>query len=206
LESKEVSEGYSHSENLHMFIKAVVEKSHHSIKQLEAVMIGNGPGSFTGLRIGSSAAKGICFSLGIPLMSASSLLNLAKGAASITELEENARLCPMIDARRMDVYQAIYDKDLNEIESPSPLIVDEHTFTDLLSEYKVYFFGDGSDKLKELYKSHENASFLDNLYPSSKVMGELANQKFEEKDFEDVAYFTPHYLKDFQATTPKKQF
>ena len=204
---REASRGYSHAEKLHPFIQEILEESGIKTKEIQGIVLGAGPGSFTGLRIGSAASKGLCFALNIPLITIPSLKNMAMSVRSNADqlnLDQKFVLCPMIDARRMEVYCAQFDQDLNQISEAKPLILDESTFSDQLSKEKIVFFGDGMNKMKGFYENHSNAVFVEEILPTSKVMAEMAEKKFLEKDFEDVAYYEPFYLKGFQATTPKK--
>ena len=174
---------------------------------LDAVCVSKGPGSYTGLRIGVSAAKGLCYGLGIPLLSVGSLESMANWATSNfkQELADVSFLCPMIDARRMEVYAQLFEASFNELQPVSAEIIDENSFSSELEEGKVAFFGDGAAKCKEVI-NHPNAVFLDAFKPSAQGMIALAEQKFVDKQFEDVAYFEPYYLKDFVAGKPKKMF
>ena len=153
-----------------------------------------GPGSYTGLRIGVSTAKGLCYALNVPLISVSTLKAMAFGMA---QKEKSDLYCPMIDARRMEVYNAFYNSTNNEIRGIQADIIEVDSYQKELNK-KVLFFGDGAEKCKQMIQ-HPNAKFIDRIFPSSKDMLEIANQKFAEKDFEDVAYFEPFYLKDFVA-------
>lgn len=198
---------YSHSEKLVVFMDEVLEKCGIIPNDLDAVCVAKGPGSYTGLRIGVSAAKGLCYGLNLPLISVGSLESMA--AFALEEFHEKLSdvvfLCPMIDARRMEVYTQVFDASLNEIEPVSAKIIDPESFSPRLEKGKVAFFGDGSAKCKELIQ-HENAIFLDDFYPSTRGMIALAETKFQTGSFEDVAYFEPYYLKDFVAGKPKKMF
>ncbi len=191
--------GYSHAEKLHVFIEDVLKKAGISFSDLSAVCVGKGPGSYTGLRIGVSAAKGICFALDIPMIAVETLAILVK-QISITE----GFIIPMLDARRLEVYSAVFDKDYRQIRATEAQIIDEHSFSDYLEKGKVYFVGDGAEKCKELI-THENAIFIDNAFPSANEMISISDKKFEKKEFEDVAYFEPFYLKDFVGTKSKKR-
>lgn len=174
---------------------------------LDAVCVSKGPGSYTGLRIGVSAAKGLCYGLGIPLLSVGSLESMAHWATSSFKqvLADVAFLCPMIDARRMEVYTQLFDASLNELQPVTAEIIDESSFSSVLEKGKVAFLGDGAAKCKEVI-NHPNAVFIDDFNPSAQGMIALAEQKFVEKQFEDVAYFEPYYLKDFVTGKPKKIF
>jgi tRNA threonylcarbamoyladenosine biosynthesis protein TsaB len=195
---KEIAEiGYSHAERLHVFIEDVLKESHITFNDLSAIGVSQGPGSYTGLRIGVSAAKGLCFALDIPLISIDTLLVLAS-VASV----ENGLIIPMIDARRMEVYSAIFDYKGREIRKTEAEIIDENSFSEILET--VYFVGDCNEKCKTIL-TKSNFVFLDDIvYPSANQMSFLSFEKFSKNQFEDVAYFEPLYLKDFLATTSKK--
>ncbi|MDH5413045.1 MAG: tRNA (adenosine(37)-N6)-threonylcarbamoyltransferase complex dimerization subunit type 1 TsaB [Flavobacteriaceae bacterium] len=196
---KEVNDGsYSHGEMLHVYIDEVIKKARKNLNDLDAVAVSKGPGSYTGLRIGVSAAKGLCYSLDVPLISVSTLASLA----SILKVEKDALIIPLLDARRMEVYSCIYDSDYHQIRGIKAEIITENSFATYLDKGKVYFLGDGANKCKETI-IHKNAIFLDNYFPSAKEMVYFSSQKFENKDFEDVAYFEPFYLKDFIAIKSK---
>ena len=193
------SEAFSHAEQLTLFIEEVVKKSNITLKQLDGIILSKGPGSYTGLRIGTSTAKGLCYALDIPLVSVSTLQAMAFG---ISKKEDYKLYCPMIDARRTEVFASIYDKDNNEVREIRADIVDQHTYFYFLKD-KVLFFGDGAQKCK-LIINNSNAHFLDGVFPCAKDMVVLGFEKFANKDFEDVAYFEPYYLKDFVAGEKKK--
>ena len=195
---KEINDGnYSHAEKLHVFIDSVLKETNITIQQLNAVAISKGPGSFTGLRIGVSAAKGLCFALDIPLISISTLQSLALQVDT-----ESGTIIPMLDARRMEVYSAVFDINNNQVREIEALILDESSFQDYLEKGQVYFIGDGVPKTKELI-SHPNAIFIDDKLPSANEMGMLAFKKFQQNDFENTAYFEPFYLKNFVANKKK---
>ncbi len=192
----EKNEGFTHAENLHLFIKEVIKKAGIEINALNAVVVSEGPGSYTGLRIGHSTAKGICFALNIPLIAVNTLLVMANEALSkITK--ENVLLCPMLDARRMEVYTAIYDAELKAIVLPNAKIISADTISEFHKNKIIYFFGDGMPKCKELLETNTLAKFIEGIVPSSTHMVNLGYAKFENKQFEDVAYFEPNYLKEF---------
>ena len=192
---REINEGYTHAENLHVFIQEVLHESHLTPPELNAVSVSKGPGSYTGLRIGVSTAKGLCYALGVPLISIDTLQLMASKA--LKQLSQNDALCPMLDARRMEVYTAVYDSKLNTLQSTEALIVDENSLARYHSFNKICFFGDGMPKCKSLLSQLPNASFLDDIVPSAGDMPVLAFQKFQNQQFEDSAYFEPFYLKDF---------
>ena len=191
---EELDEQYSHSEKLTVFIEKLFINQDISIYDLDAVAVSKGPGSYTGLRIGVSTAKGICYSLGIPLISVSTLKSMTYGVIANMQAE---LYCPMLDARRMEVYTAFYDKSLTEFRGEKADIIDKNSYK-LELKNTVLFFGDGANKCKKIIQN-DNAIFIDNIYPSSRDMLKLANHKYNIKDFEDVAYFEPFYLKNFIA-------
>ena len=192
--SEDVTANFSHSEKLLKFISELFSDANLSLSDLDAIAVSMGPGSYTGLRIGVSTAKGLCYGLDIPLISISTLKAMSFGMA----LEIKADLyCPMIDARRMEVYSAFFDKNNTEVRKIQADIIDENSYKKELDK-KVVFFGDGSEKIKEKIK-HKNAMFISNIHPSAKNMGLISYQKFTKSLFEDLAYFEPFYLKDFVA-------
>lgn len=196
---KELNDGnYSHSENLHVFIEGVLQSANKSFSDIDAIAVSKGPGSYTGLRIGVSTAKGLCFSLEKPLISISTLTSLANAI----NVENNAVIIPLLDARRMEVYSAVFDNQYNKIREVRAEVIDSDSFSEFLNKDKVYFLGDGADKCKGTIK-HKNAIFLNDYFPSAKQMAELAYVKYKISDTEDVAYFEPFYLKDFLITKPK---
>ncbi|WP_339610024.1 tRNA (adenosine(37)-N6)-threonylcarbamoyltransferase complex dimerization subunit type 1 TsaB [uncultured Planktosalinus sp.] len=185
------TQGYSHAESLHVFIDEVLKSAGISKKELNAIAVSEGPGSYTGLRIGVSAAKGFCYALDLPLISIDTLQ-----ALSMQLNEKEVVYIPMLDARRMEVFTAVFDENYKKIEETKALILNENSFIEYLNKGKVVFLGNANDKLKTLCK-HSNATFVDGLLPSAKEMGWLANSKYKKSDFENVAYFEPFYLKDF---------
>jgi tRNA threonylcarbamoyladenosine biosynthesis protein TsaB len=187
-------EKYSHSTKLHSFIEQVLIDAKINIKQLSAVAVSKGPGSYTGLRIGITAGKGLCYALGIPLISLSTLLILAKQI----KLKNDGLIIPLIDARRNEVYSSVYDFSYNKIRKEMPEIIDENSFGNLASENKLYFIGNGQEKCKRLIKNNSNLIFSNiNSLPSSNEMALLSFEKFKNSKFEDIAYFEPEYLKNF---------
>ena len=189
---EEVNEQYSHDEKLTGFITELFKTQDFTIKDLDAVAVSKGPGSYTGLRISVSTAKGLCYALDIPLIFVSTLRAMAFGMA---QKEKSDLYCPMIDARRMEVYNAFYNSTNKEIRGIQADIIEACSYQKELDK-KVLFFGDGAEKCKQMIQ-HPNARFIDGIFPSSKDMLEIANEKFAEKDFEDVVYSEPFYLKDF---------
>ena len=194
-----VRQAGSHAENLTVYIQEACKQASVSLKDIDAVAVSKGPGSFTGLRIGVSTAKGLCYALNKPLIGINSLEAMAEGQVKSQELKVKSLFVPMIDAKRMEVYCAVYDELLNEIKKTSAEIIDENSFSDLLAKNKVYFFGDGSEKCKSQIK-HPNAVFIDNVNSSAQFMLPIAGNYFAEKKFESLAYFEPFYLKDFVGT------
>lgn len=200
---KEINGDYTHAENLTRFIDTVLEETGYTLKQLDAISISKGPGSYTGLRIGVSTAKGLCYSLNKPLIAINTLQHSAS-ACSLRYGEKNDLFCPMIDARRMEVYCAIYDKNNRCIRATAAEIIDEQAFHELLKKQVIYFFGDGAEKCKPVLSQNPNAVFIDHLYPSAANMIGLSEQAYTQQQFEDVAYFEPFYLKDFIAGKKKQ--
>jgi tRNA threonylcarbamoyladenosine biosynthesis protein TsaB len=189
--------GYSHAERLHVYIDAVLKEAKIEANNLDAVAVSKGPGSYTGLRIGVSAAKGLSYALEKPLISISTLEALAHQVKI-----DDGVIVAMLDARRMEVYSAIYDSKYNQIRKTKAQILDETSFIAYLNQGKVYFIGNGVEKTKALI-NHPNAFFIENKLPSANEMGMLAYNKYKISDIEDVAYFEPYYLKDFVAIKPK---
>lgn len=197
---EENDKNYSHSEKLHVFIKEACEAAQITPNDLSAVVVGKGPGSYTGLRIGVSTAKGLCFAADKPLIAIETLAILAQ-AITIDE----GVIVSLLDARRMEVYSAVFDASHTQIRETKAEIITEDSFTKYLQQGKVYFVGNGAEKCKDVIV-HENAVFFDEVhFPSAKNMISLAMQKHEQNELEDVAYFEPYYLKDFVVTKPKKK-
>lgn len=190
------TEGYSHAEKLHVFIEEVLAEAKISYKQLSAVAIGSGPGSYTGLRIGVSAAKGLCYALDIPLIAIESLEILARKVAIADGV-----IIPMLDARRMEVYCCVFDTSLNIIEKTSAKILDETSFLDITSS--IYIVGDCQEKCQSVLVDQRFQFLPEYQYPSAAEMGSLSFSKYETQHFEDVSYFEPFYLKDFLVTVAK---
>lgn len=203
---KEHNGDYSHAENLTLFIEDVLLQAGVKLQIVDAIAVSMGPGSYTGLRIGVSAAKGLCYALDKPLIAISTLKHLAFSISNnlITTIDnDKLQFCPMLDARRMEVYCAIFDFLNNEIKPTAAEIMDENSFSGFLNEKISYFFGDGAAKCKELLSVHENIIFIDNVFPSAINMIALSEQAYINKQFEDIAYFEPFYLKDFIAGKKK---
>lgn len=194
----------AHSEKITTFIKEVMDTAGIDYPQLDAVAVSKGPGSYTGLRIGVSTAKGICYAADLPLMAVDTLEAMAYGMKEKlgSQIGKNDLLIPMIDARRMEVYAAVFDANLNKIEDTAALIIDENSFADLRKEHHIWLFGDGAPKLIQLFENQHNISIIDGFNPSAAFMRPLAERALLNKDFVDVAYFEPFYLKDFIAGKP----
>lgn len=190
----------SHSGLLAPSIKSLVEYCGYTISDLEGVAVSEGPGSYTGLRIGVSAAKGLCFSLDIPLIAVSTLEAMARGVNRFNY--DKALVCPMIDARRMEVYCLLVNSQGDIMLETQPVIISETSFQDQLTAEKILFFGNGAAKCRDVIMS-DNAIFIDNIYPDAVNIGAIAAEKFRKSQFEDVAYFEPFYLKDFRISQPK---
>jgi len=191
---------YSHAERLHGFIEEVLKEANIEKQQLDAIAVSKGPGSYTGLRIGVSAAKGLCFALDRPLIAIPTLQSLASQVIIDNDAEY---IVPMIDARRMEVYSAIYDSNGAQLRETQAQILDESAFAKSLTQGKAYFIGNGVAKFAEICK-HENAVFIEGKLPSAKEMSKLAQERFINGDLEDLAYFEPYYLKDFITGTKPK--
>ena len=195
---KEIAEsGYSHAEKLHVFIEEILKESNLSFKDLSAIAVSQGPGSYTGLRIGVSAAKGLCYALNIPLIAVDTLETLTKKLHI-----ENGLIIPMLDARRMECYTAIFNSDHQKIRAIKAEVIDENSFDDIVE--LIHFIGDGASKCK-LILTKENFIFHDEIeFPSAGDMSQIAFEKHQKSDTVDVAYFEPFYLKDFMVTTSSK--
>lgn len=191
---EEVSENYKQSESLHTFVEWALEGAEISLKEIDAVSLGIGPGSYTGLRIGASSAKGFCFGLNVPLIAVDSMQTMVEPFLN----QEYDAIVPLIDARRMEAYTANFDGKTGEkISETISLVLEENSFENI-SDKKVLFIGDGATKTKEIINL-PNADFKSDVFPSAKYLIKKAVEKFNLKQFEDVAYFEPFYLKEFQG-------
>lgn len=188
---KEIAEqGYSHAERLHVFIEEILKKTKVKIQELHAVAVSKGPGSYTGLRIGVSTAKGLCYALGIPLIALDTLQVLAHQVSV-----DNGIIVPMLDARRMEVYSAIFDKNHDNIKAVQAEVLTEESYSEFTET--LYFIGDCQEKCQTVL-TQPNFKFIPEIvFPSASQMSQLSYEKFNQNDFEDVAYFEPFYLKDF---------
>jgi tRNA threonylcarbamoyladenosine biosynthesis protein TsaB len=196
---EDYSSNYSHAERLHVYIDQVLKEANITVNELDAVAISKGPGSYTGLRIGVSTAKGLCYAADKPLISVATL----KALAHQITMDEGI-IIPMLDARRMEVYSAVYDANHSQIRETQAQILEANVFDDYLEDNKVYFVGNGVEKAKEII-NHPNAIFIEGKLPSANEMSILSYKKYKKSDIEDVAYFEPYYLKDFIAIKSKKQ-
>ncbi len=211
---KESKQDKSHAELLTVFIENILNTNNLKASSLDAVAVSKGPGSYTGLRIGVSTAKGICYGINKPLIGISTLQAMAYGVCvsrfkTVARIisgthKHNSWFCPMIDARRQEVYSAFFDNKNQLKREVSADIIETNSYKDILADRTVIFFGNGSEKCKNILKS-ENAFFIDNISPSAKNMLVLSENAFKNKKFEDTAYFEPFYLKDFVAIPAKKK-
>lgn len=195
LSLQEVNAGLSHSENLTVFIRNACRDSHISLNDLDAIAVSKGPGSYTGLRIGSGTAKGLCYALNKPLIGIPTLESLANAFMSMQRTGEMVHLLPMLDARRMEVYCAVYDAWGNEVRPAEAVIVNENSFNEILKSHSLAIFGDGSAKCKPLFENNPKVVFSE-VSLSASGMVSIAEKKFAHGNFEDVSLFEPFYLKD----------
>ena len=203
-EQANVSKGTNHASVLGVMVDEALSFTDNHAIPFDAVAVSAGPGSYTGLRIGVSMAKGIAYARDLKLLAVPTLEVLCVPVLLVhDDLLEDALVCPMLDARRMEVYTALYTRALRPVVDVAPVVVDEHTFEEHLNEHPIYFFGNGAEKCKAVIK-HPNAHFFDGVPLLAKYMSPLAEKKFLREEFADVAYFEPNYLKEFQATTAKK--
>ena len=195
---KEIQQRHVHAEAITLFIEEVLKKADKQYSELGAIAVSCGPGSYTGLRIGISVTKGLCYALDIPFIAVETLDAMTDGM--ITESgEKYALFCPMIDARRMEVFTAVFNAHGNKIKPTSAEIIDENSFSDQLQTDKIIFFGDGAAKCSEILGANPNARIIPDFQNSARHLTKNATEKFINKDFEDTAYFEPYYLKDFIA-------
>ena len=198
---KQINERNIHAEVITLFIDELIASANLTYTDLNAIAVSSGPGSYTGLRIGVSTAKGLCFALDKPLIAIETLEAMAYGVIhndGVT-IGQDTLLCPMIDARRMEVYCALFDATGQKVRPTSADIIDEQSFADELNKHQIIFFGDGADKCEATLGVNPNAQFLLGFVNSATFLTQKAAEKFDKKEFEDVAYFEPYYLKDFIA-------
>jgi tRNA threonylcarbamoyladenosine biosynthesis protein TsaB len=207
---REIIEERSHASLLTVFIEELLHEAGITSDKLDAIAVGKGPGSYTGLRIGVSTAKGLCYGSGLPLIAVSTLkimtMQVITNQDSIIQevlSKPGTLLCPLIDARRMEVFTCLFNSLGNEIAEVSAKIVDSDTFSDYLKDHQMIFYGSGMKKCQKIL-AHRNGYFIENIFPHAASLALVAENKFHQHEFEDLAYFEPFYLKDFIATTPKK--
>ena len=199
---KEVNERNIHAEAITVFIDEILKNAGVKYHDLDAVAVSSGPGSYTGLRIGVSTAKGLCYALDKPLIAVETLEAMAGGMIA-TGVDPNTLLCPMIDARRMEVYTALFNAEGKRLKATAAEIIDADSFFEQLKNNKILFFGDGAPKCRAVLGNNPNALFVDDFNNSATHLTQMAYHKFKAGQFEDVAYFEPFYLKDFLVTTKK---
>lgn len=204
---RDVDEPNVHAAQLTLLVEELLSACKLSFSNLAAVAVSKGPGSYTGLRIGVSAAKGLCYAADLPLIGISTLAGMARGfmSANAGIISENSYLCPMIDARRMEVYAAVYDCQLQLKKSIAATIIDGQSFDYLEQGHKMFLFGSGADKFDELFEDNPQVEIMPDFKNSARHLSGMAYEAFSRGIFEDVAYFEPYYLKDFVATAPKQQ-
>ena len=201
----EISEQNAHSGKLTVLIEEILTKNSLQIKDFDAIAISKGPGSYTGLRIGTSVAKGLCFAANLPLIAVDTLQALALACKTqLTTIPTNTIFMPMIDARRMEVYTSQWNQNMDCIQETSALIVTEDTIHTFSPDTLYYIFGDGSEKCNPLLTA-TNITYIPHITATAQTIGTLAYQQFTKNDFADLAYFEPFYLKEFQTTVPKEK-
>lgn len=205
---RESLDGQNHAEKITIFIDEVMKEANVSYRDLDAVATSMGPGSYTGLRIGVSTAKGLCYAMEKPLIAIDTLAAMAWGFRDVEtqrrrDAESTDILCPMIDARRMEVYSAFFNEKLERISETNAIVIDENSFMEMKQNSHLYLFGDGADKLASLFENDENITVVEKFHCSAAYMAELADKAFKNNDFVDTAYFEPFYLKNFVPGMPK---
>ncbi|MEC3880593.1 tRNA (adenosine(37)-N6)-threonylcarbamoyltransferase complex dimerization subunit type 1 TsaB [Parapedobacter sp. 10938] len=203
----DIDEPNVHASRLTLLVEELLQKTGLTFGDLSAVAVSKGPGSYTGLRIGVSTAKGLCYATDLPLIGIDTLAAMATGFAAAqggSAVDANTRLCPMVDARRMEVYTAVFDRQLQSISPTSAVIVDSQSFAYLGDKHRIVLFGTGADKLTELFAESPSIEVVTGFKNSASHLSRLADCAFREQQFVDVAYFEPYYLKDFVATPPKR--
>jgi tRNA threonylcarbamoyladenosine biosynthesis protein TsaB len=193
----------SHSTHLTVLVEQLIANTGHKLRDLAAVAVSDGPGSYTGLRIGAAAAKGLCFALDVPLVAVGTLPALAHQIATRTPRPDTYLYAPMLDARRQEVYTALYRADGRELAAPAPLILTPEALAEQLAHHPVLCFGSGAAKFQPLVSDNPNTVFLADVQPSAVSVGELALGAYQRQEFQDVAYYEPFYLKEVYTTTPK---
>jgi tRNA threonylcarbamoyladenosine biosynthesis protein TsaB len=203
IDFKQLDERNIHAEIITLFIDELITGADLQYKDIDAVAVSSGPGSYTGLRIGVSTAKGLCFAIDKPLIAVETLAAMAQGIIAEGNVDNQTLLCPMIDARRMEVYTALFDAKGKVVKPTSAEIIDQDSFAEQLQHNKILFFGDGAEKCREVLSVSPNAQFISGFANSATYLTKRAFEKFSNSEFEDVAYFEPYYLKDFLVTKPK---
>jgi len=193
----------SHSTHLTVLVEQLIANTGYTLRDLAAIAVSDGPGSYTGLRIGAAAAKGLCFALDSPLVAVGTLPALAHQVAARTPRADAYLYAPMLDARRQEVYTALYRTNGHELAAPAPLILTPEALAEQLTHHSVLFFGSGAAKFQPLVSHNPNAVFLADVQPSAVSVGELAIGTYQRQEFQDVAYYEPFYLKEVYTTTPK---
>lgn len=205
-QSESLDEPNVHASQLTLLIQNLLKKETITFDQLSAIAVSMGPGSYTGLRIGVSTAKGLCYALDIPLIAVNTLKGIYEGFRALNKSSVFDLYIPMLDARRMEVYSIVFDKSGKVVTDTSAVIIDENSFDDYLKDYpRICLFGPGADKLKDTFSGKLGVEVISDIKPSAKDISSIVFEKFQKEEFEDVAYFEPYYLKDFVATTPKKK-
>ncbi|UPT68312.1 MAG: tRNA (adenosine(37)-N6)-threonylcarbamoyltransferase complex dimerization subunit type 1 TsaB [Sphingobacteriales bacterium JAD_PAG50586_3] len=202
---RESAEPRAHAALLTVFIDELLTQAGIDAMGIDAVSLSAGPGSYTGLRIASSVAKGFCYAAGKPLIALNTLQLMASGFMQDNEIAGNYLICPMIDARRDEVFSAVYNTDLSIVKAPAPELLTGESYAEMLAKQTVYFIGDGAAKFSVMLGTKPNANFNPGFYLKAKHQAALATQKFENQQFEDVAYFEPDYLKEFYTTAVVKK-
>ena len=204
---RESLDGQNHAEKITIFIDEVMKEANVSYRDLDAVATSMGPGSYTGLRIGVSTAKGLCYAMDKPLIAIDTLAAMAHGYQSqqptVNSQQPTAILCPMIDARRMEVYSAFFNENLERVSETNAIVIDENSFMNIKQNHHLYLFGDGADKLASLFENDERITVVEKFHCSASYMAKLADEAFKNNDFVDTAYFEPFYLKNFVPGMPK---
>ncbi len=203
---RESLDGQNHAENITLFIDEVMKEACVKYQDLDAVAVSMGPGSYTGLRIGVSTAKGLCYAMEKPLIAVDTLEAMSHGffgQQSTVNSQQSELFCPMIDARRMEVYSAFFNEKMERVSETKAIVIDENSFSDLKQNHHLYLFGDGADKLASLFENEENITVTEKFHCSAAYMAKLADDALKNKDFVDTAYFEPFYLKDFVPGMPK---
>lgn len=207
---RESLDGHNHAEKITVFIDEVMKEADVKYEDLDAIAVSKGPGSYTGLRIGVSTAKGLCYAMDKPLIAVDTLAAMAEGFViqQITDADAKSEsvsklFSPMIDARRMEVYSAFFNDRLEKVSETKAIIIEENSFSDMKQNHHLYLFGDGADKLVALFNDEENITIVEKFHCSASYMARLAEDAFKNKDFVDTAYFEPFYLKDFVPGIPK---